>query len=56
MDDATTMRMMAVDVDQSPSFDRRGISTSRNIKRLEFAATIAPLLRFGENQAFVELR
>jgi hypothetical protein len=30
--------------------------TSRNIKRLEFAATIAPLLRFGENQAFVELR
>jgi hypothetical protein len=27
-----------------------------DFKRLEFAATIAPLLRFGENQAFVELR
>jgi hypothetical protein len=53
--------MMAIDVDQSPSFERRGISNAwisnaliSNV--LEFAATIAPLLRFGENQAFVELR
>jgi len=52
MDDAlmmtTTMRMMAIDVDQSPSFARR--------EGLGIAATRAPLIRFGENQGFVELR